>query len=81
MQTQAHAQGLGHGSFSLIGACKDFFKLKPEQKSPLEFAKEYKELTMKDRQELKAMLEQEQGYVITQAAPGVPAEASHGAAA
>lgn len=81
MQTQAHAHGLHRGPFSLLGACKDFFGLRADQKTSIEFGKEYKALTMQDRQDLKEMLEQEQGYVISQAAPGVPAEASHGAAA
>lgn len=79
--TKPAAAGLALGSQSLLGACKHFFGLRPDQKSAIDFGKEYKCLTMQDRIELKEMLEKEQGYIIQPLAGAVPPEAMHGAAA
>lgn len=66
--------GLGKGPMSLLSAMKDYFGMRPDQKSALDFGKEYKAIPMKDREEFKIMLEAE-GYAITEPAPGVPAHA------
>jgi hypothetical protein len=55
---------------TFMAACRDFFGLKDGQ-TAMEFGKELKQLTDKDREEIKAGLAAI-GYEII-AAPGVPA--------
>lgn len=56
---------------TLMGACKDFFGLRPGQ-TALEFAKEVRALNDADKEEIKAGLEATGLYEIV-AAPGAAA--------
>lgn len=51
---------------TFMQACKDFFGMHPNQ-TPVQFAKELKELTESDRADIKAGLENN-GYEIIQSA-------------
>lgn len=68
MQVSPRAHGIGK-SMSLLAASRDYFGLKEGQKTSLDFAKEYKDLTAQDKEELKVMLEQQQGYTIVAHSP------------